>query len=537
MKLYLAVPRQTRRGAPGAATRPAQTREWIARLPLLNTRESLQKIHDALWEINRAELRIMPRLKLLDMYRSPLRVIQRQVETRLTRGAAPLPASDLATVETYRDCCVEMAYGYKIVILEVARAMKRRHLDELRLSMARAIFYLETTVYACVLYRQSPPEGVWTEIHTIYQYARRLGIADTPIRDRIARTRTSTSISLAYRRALLFGLSDPYHQSVPLMGRLINFLRRHAAEAELREYTNPRTERCQFVIDPQSDYPARAYIKQGESQPPGDALLLDTVNLTRGAHEQLKRLTSAQHLDVELDDEFKDDLGRKLLEEVVHAWGVIPRREEERVEVDSNGVEAMIGIQAVNYCMNGEREFILSSPDRADHASTSGTFQMHQLRRQPARLDKLHCSVRDRAASGLRLAVDYDSPAVGSLRVGDVMAVRDGSGPWVPGIIRWIRCVDDEIQLGLKKLTQPGKPVAVKPVSTELEEPFKEALAFTPEGEQGAPVIQLVAPPGLYRGQRNLFVDDGATLSMVRGRSLVERSQTIEWFECETINL
>jgi hypothetical protein len=133
--------------------------------------------------------------------------------------------------------------------------------------------------------------------------------------------------------------------------------------------------------------------------------------------------------------------------------------------------------------------------------------------------------------------VAYDSPAVGSLRVGDVMAVRDDSGTWAPGVIRWIRCVDDEIQLGLKKLTQPGKPVAVKPVSTEQEEPFKEALAFMPEGEQGAPQIQLVTPPGLYGRQRNLFVDDGDTLLMARSRNLIERSQTIEWFECETINL
>lgn len=536
MKLYLAVPRQAGQAASQTVTRPAQTRDWIARLPLLNTRESLVQIHGALWGVNRTELKSTQRLKLLDMYRSPLEVIRRQVETRLTRGAAPLPDGDLSIAETYRDCCVEMAYGYKSVILEIARTMKRRQLDELRLSMARAIFHLEQAIYACALYRQAPPEGIWLEVHTIYQYAKQLGIAETPIKDPAGGARAPSSISLAYRRALLFGLSDPFHQSIPVMGRLLGFLVRHAQDATLRRFTRPPTERCQFVIDPLSDYPARAFVKQRDAKPPQDALLLDTVNLTRNAHDQLKRLTMAEQVDVQLDDEFQDDLGRKLLEEVVYAWGMIPRREEERAPVDENGIEAMIGIDAVNWCMNGEQPFELSSTDHADHVSTTGTFQLHQVRRQATRLEKVDCRVVDRADSGLRLAIRYGAAAVGSLRVGDITACRTTSGAWRPGLIRWIRCEEDTIQLGVKLLRESARPVAVKPVSTEREEPFREGLALFPENGDSSP-IQVITPPGLYRPQRNLFVDDGARLLMTRTGGLIERSQTVEWFECELINL
>jgi len=536
MKLYLAVPRQSQQPKSKIVTRSAETREWISRLPLLDTGESLQQIHDALWGINRTGLKVTQRLKLLDLYRSPLRIIRRQVETRLTRGAATLSQTDLVTAELFRDCCVEMAYGYKLVILEIAQVRKRRQLDEMKLSMARAIFYLEQTIYACALYRQTPPEGIWTEIHSIYQYAKQLGIAEQAIKDPIARARTSTSISLTYRRALLFGLSDPFHQSIPLMGRLLEFLRRHAHDAALGRYSPPPTERCQFIIDPQSDYPARAYVKRGDLDPPEDALLLDTVNLTRNAHDQLKLLTSAEQFDVELDAEFQDDLGRKLLEEVVFAWGMIPRREEEREPASRDDIEIMVGIDAVNYCLNGEKPFELSSTDHADHVATTGTFQMHQLRRQPAQLERVSCRILDRAESGLRLAIPYNAAAVGSLRVGDVITGREKSGPWTPGLIRWIRCVEETIQVGVKKLREPGKSVAVKPVSTEREQPFKEGLALFPE-DDGAASIQLITPPGFYRPQRNLFVDDGRELLMTRSRALIERSQTIEWFECEQINL
>lgn len=536
MKLYLAVPRQTGQKKTETVTRPAQTREWIARLPLLNTRESLRQIHTALYDINRTELRTTQRLKLLDMYRSPLRVIRGQVETQLAKGAVPLSDNDLLAVEFFRECCVEMAYGYKATILEIAQSRKRRQMDEMRLSMGRAMFYLEQTIFACALYRQATPEGIWQEMHTIYYYARSLGITEDSIKDPITKARSQTSISLTYRRALLFGLSDPFHQSIPLMGRVLEFLRRNAQNADLRDYAQPPTERCQFIIDPQSDYPARAYVKQADQKPPKDALLLDTVALTRRAHDQLKRLTSAEQVDVALDDEFQDDLGRKLLEEVVYAWGLIPRREEERRAVEQKRVEVMTGIAAVNFCLNGETAFELSSTDHADRSATAGTFQLHQVRRRQTRTGKLECRVLDRGESGLRLGLSYDAATVGILRVGDIIACRADDEPWTPALIRWMRCVEDVIQFGVKKLGGGVLPVAVKPVSTEREDPFKEALAVRSGDDEGAS-LQLLTPPGLYRYQRNLFVDDGETLLMVRGRKLIERSQMVERFECETINL
>lgn len=526
MRLFLAVPLQSRQPPSETVIRPARTRAWIARLPLLDARESLRQLHSSLSGLNRTELRVNQRLKLLDMYRAPLRVIRAQVETQLVRGAFPLGNRDLLTAQLFRDCCVEMAYGYKAVVLEIARTAKRRQLHEMRLAMGRALFYLEQTAFACALYRQTPPEGIWQEVHTIYQYARTLGVAEDPLRDPITRTRSASTISLIYRRVLLFGLSDPFHQSIPIMGRVLEFLRRNAHNAQLRSYSQPPTERCQFVIDPLSDYPARAYIKQKEQQPPKDALLLDTVNLTRRAHEQLKRLTSAEQVDVELDDEFQDDLGRKLLEEVVYAWGLIPRREEQREDADQDHVEIMVGMSAANYCMNGGKAIELSS--------AADAFRLHQASGRRSGSEELECRVLDRAESGLRLAVSYSTIEVGTFRVGDIIVSRRPGGPWTPGLIRWMRCVDDEVQLGVGNLRSTVRPVAVKPVSTEQGDPFREALALW--SDDGAS-LQLITPPGFYRYQRNLFVDDGETLHMTRSRRLIERTQMVEWLDCETLNL
>lgn len=533
MKLFLAVPRQSRHSGPETVTRPAQTRESIARLPLLNARESLQQIHAALHGLNRTSLKAGQRLKLLHMYRSPLRVIRGQVETQLAKGAVPSSDNDLTTAEAFRNCCVEMAYGYKAIVLEIAQSGKRRLLDEMRLSMGRALFYLDQTIFACALYRQAPPTGIWQEIHTIYQYAARLGIAEDAIRDTITKAHSPTSVSLIYRRALLFGLSDPFHQPIPVMGRLLDFLRRNARNAGIGRYTRPPTERCQFIIDPQSDYPARAYVKQGEEEPSKESLLLDTVELTRSAHDQLKKLDAAEQVDVELDDEFRDELGKKLLEEVVKAWGVIPRRAEERIDAGQEHIEAVTGIRAVHHYLNGEKPFALSSGDHAGRPRTSRPQVLHD---QPVNTGKLECRVADRSESGLRITLPYTGAGAGSLRVGDAIAARRDDEAWTPGLIRWMRCTGDVIHLGVMKLGDATRPVAVKAGSTEREHPFAEALATYPDPGDTA-LLQLVTPTGLYGDQRNLFVDDGSAPLMVRSRRLIERSQTVEWFECEKINL
>lgn len=536
MKLFLAIPRQSRNAASQTVTSPARTRQWISRLPLLNTRESLLQIHGALYDTNRMELKSSQRLKLLTAYRSPLRVIRGQVESQLSRGTAPLAAGDLTIAGLFRDCCVELAYGYKTIVLDIARSRKRRQLDDMRLSMARAIFYLEQTIFACALFHQAPPAGIWQEIHSIYFYARRLGMSDEPIKDPVLKGRSSTSISLVYRRALLFGLSDPFHQPVPLMSRVLDFLKNHVEKTHLKSYTQPRTTHCQFIIDPQSDYPARAHVKNLEHKPPRDAMLLDTVDMTRHAYDLVKRINSAREVDVEVDSEFQDTLGMKLLQEVVHSWAATPEREEERIKSEQEHLDLVSGMEKVVYCIKGESPLQISSPDHALHSAGASTLSARSPGISNGDFERLACLVVDQTGTGLRVSIPYERAAVGSFRVGDIVATRRRDAAWVAGSIRWIRCVDATIQLGIKQFPAELEAAAIKPVSTDREVPFKAGLMI--QAENGTePVLQLIGPVGLYQRQRNLFVDNGESLLMARSRKLIERSETVEWFECDNINL
>lgn len=322
MKLYLTVPQQRRppERAPGASGDDRQA--WITGLPERATRDSLTQLGEFLSEIARTERKPMPRLELLDLYRAPLRLLRRQVETQLGPGTPPLSAAHQVLAELLRDCGAEMAYGYKAVVLQLARRGKRRQRDAQRLAMARAMFYLEETIFASALVRQPPAEGSWLEIHTLFQYARQLGTAEDAIRDPVTHSRSATSVSLAYRRALLFGLLDPLRQSLPVMGRLVEFLRRHARLAVLTRSRDVTPGPCQFIIAPLSDSPGYARDAAPGQPPSDDALVLDAAALARSAHDQLQHLVVAARRNVEYNDELRDAHATRLLVHVVATCGL-----------------------------------------------------------------------------------------------------------------------------------------------------------------------------------------------------------------------
>jgi len=537
MKLFLAVPRQSTQTGSQSVIRPTRTRQWISRLPLLDTWESLSRIHEALRESNRTVLKTAQRLKLLDIYRPPVRVIRGQVESRLSRGAAPLADEDLALAGLFRDTCVEMAYGYKTIVLDIARSRKRRQLDDMRLSMARAIFYLEQTIFACAMFHQAPPVGVWQEIHAIYYYTRKLGMSDEPIKAPVLKGRASITISLVYRRAVLFGLADPFHQSVPMLIRILDFLKEHVDSTQIESYSRPRTRHCQFIIDPHSDSPARAYVKDTKQKPPRDALLLNTIDMTRRAHELLKRLESVREDDVELDNEFQNRIGGILLREVVHCWGLTAQREAERTTRNRQHVDLVSGMEKVIYVLNGESAFKPASMDHALRDPSANILAIPSAAdTATGEFEPLAGLAMDHAETGLRISIPYARAGIGTFQIGGIVATRCWDEPWTAGSIRWIRCIDASIQMGIRKFPPGFAPAAIKPVSTEYEVPFKGGL-MSKASHAPQVSVQLVTPAGLYQRQRNLFVDEGETLLMVRTGKLIEQSQVLEWFECENLNL
>jgi hypothetical protein len=362
---------------------------------------------------------------------------------------------------------VEIAYGYKGIVLNSSQphdsqSHQKRGPESLATAIQRAIRYLTEVIVKSYQNYTFYPEGTWREIHQLYTHAERIGIVDTRVDDPLNQTVRNSSIGHAYKQALLVELSDPYHLPGRMIEKIQRYLDRWASLVHLQPATTIYDPKCQFLIDQQSDRGGEVYTGEAEIQHPEQYRLLNTIDLAQVIHQQLSAMDKGHQPDPKgLEEDFFVQGGEDMLRRLINAWGINPKR--------------AIGIAAINYCINGGKEFVLSSND---HDTESVEITIASSRQQWLSFDEsaqpshTRWKLRDESASGFALAKHgVESEHV---RVGDLVATRPPGedDPWGIAVIRWMksmRAIDMEI--GMKRLAPTADPVAIKVFKAKPEEP------------------------------------------------------------------
>ena len=106
-------------------------------------------------------------------------------------------------------------------------------------------------------------------------------------------------------------------------------------------------------------------------------------------------------------------------------------------------------------------------------------------------------------------------------------------------VVRWIKATAaQDLMVGVQLLAPSAQAVAVKPVSihNQEEDEFKFSIWLGKSDVLNRPA-SLVAPAGTYSPDRNLFMDNGEILYMIRTSKLVESSHQFDWFEFVELNI
>ncbi len=539
MVSILAIPEQNSSNTVTVELTPDQTREWLAKLTLLDTEDSLARIFQALHEFNRVPVKPGSRLRLLELYRTPIGFIGENIEKTLYDKYSPLSEKQSKITDLCRRVNMEMAYGYKSVVLDSAVMLRSgRTNNDLSTAIHRSIRYLTHALYNSALTYNSYPAGTWMEIHTLYIYARKLGFLDNPVKDALNRSRPSNNIPHAYQQAVLFGISDSYKLSVKVIGMIYRYLDRWASSAEISPFRTLPTTRCQFVIDPAQDLPAQPYTEGLTPKRTRHHMLLDARTITNIAHNQwhsLRAGTSPNPAGPGVG--FFENGGADMLERVIRAWGLAPRRKHPRNAI-SGPYQLALGIPACNFYLNGGFTFKGVADDNGPRNPPAATDNSDAQQRTAPIQDhtKQNWLAADESIHGICMYVDLSRPAAILARVGEVVAFRTnrGGANWSAGLIRRIRITDTELRLGLQKLGAGCTAVALRPVG-KSDMPlgsFKLSISI-PNHDNIEQSQSLLTPPGAYRKSRQLMVDDGSAVRIVRANKLIERGLHYEWFEYE----
>lgn len=538
MHLRLTLPPRGDSPVSGVDPRPVDVERWLASLPMLNVAETTQHLARYLIGLNRSTLDDRQRLQVLELFRAPVQHVSRELARTYVGLPLPLPDKARQTAQQVRQLQTEMAYGYKLVTFNSTAMARLDDRDRAWLAVAiqRAIRSLTGLLFRHYEIYTPPPEGTWYEIHQLYRYAEILNVVNLPVADKLNTALPESSVGHAYKQALLLDFSDPYHLPARMLDRIHHYLDRYASLAVLTPGVIALKPQCQFLINLDND---RAGAVNSESSPISTEVryrLLNTTELARTIHQQFQALKAGQQPETSgLDKDFFLHTGVDLLTRLINTWGVNPKRVFTRQTRTGRRMDAVFGVEAINYFVNGAERFCPSTneigpmPRHFAPGTASGT---HNRVKQAETVKHSVWELADESAGGYALARN-DAPGE-PVRVGDLMAARaQNGGGWEIGSVRWVRSSGaDGVEAGIQRMAPSAQAVALMAMD-DAQERYLLALALPAVQALKQPPT-LVTTRGFFKPGRLLSLDDGYRTRQVRAGLLVELTGAFERFQYET---
>ncbi len=542
MSLTLALPTLTARSADEIELQPQKVKKWLEELPLLNIAETGRKLYSTLSIHNRVDFDDKLRLQLLELFRYP--VSQLSLEFTKQYSGLPLPLSEKhkSIAEQNRQFQMEMANGYKRIAMHMSSVIAPDTHEQafLALAIQRAIRYLCSELVVAYQTYSPCPQNTWKEIHALYAQAETLGLGEIAVVDDLNKALPRTCVNHAYKQALLLHFSDPYHLPPRTIDWTHRYLDRWAPLAQLTEATSAYHPTCQFLIDLHNDHAGIAYTAGTVPEDPKRYRLLNTIELARQVHAQLTLLVSGEMPPADgLPENFFRKCGQDLLRRLVNDWGVNPQRTFRRSKETGHRVEIAMGMDRINYWINGGKKFIVSStfvgPVLQRTVLASEEFK-HKDVQIPGRELSIW-DVADEGAGGLSLSIGGQIRL--HIQVGDILITRTPgeSNPWTVGVIRWVRSTGiSHIEIGVQHLAPSANPVVIKTVNENGQESDFLPALLLPEIKPLKQTQTLVTHRGVFKPELSVFMDNGYRLYRITPTRLIEASQSFEQFGFDILN-
>jgi hypothetical protein len=555
MDLRLSLPDFDNESMTVVETKPNKAQTWLAELPILNLAQTSHTMFRSLSALNRMDIDEKSRLRLMEVYRESVARVCTKLKDEYV--GQPLPLGDRAKVaaDRARDFQVEMAYGYKRVLVDTLSSNRvrpsSRAMASLSLVIQRAMRYLAEVLVRSYQCYCTIPAGTWREIHQLYSLADAYGVATAPVPDALNTAVPESSVDLVYKQALLVDFADPYHLPSRMVALIQHYLNRWATLGKLVPGSQPPGKNCQFLIDLENDKAGELFVPTEATLIPAERYrLLDTTELARKIHSQLSKLQKGQkpaphglHADF-----FESDLMQDLLKRLISSWGINPKRTFSRTERSGASVDVAIGLRAISYWLNGGTEFVPSSefvgPMPQLKAQVGGRYATVEeamndgVAEQAGVIPNEHpdfvyapWELVDESAGGMFIRSRRVSGQ--QARVGDLVAIRAPDGrTWEISAIRWLKSTDDgAIEIGMKRISPVAQAIVYKTFDEDHRESEFLPAIHVPELKALHQKAGMIAYKGTFRPDRELFYDDGYRLTRIRAIKLVESTAHFDHFE------
>jgi cyclic-di-GMP-binding protein len=542
LPLLLRAPVPTQSSLSFCDATPKDLKRWISTLPKANLGEMARQLYQGLGELNQLLTPSENRLQLLELLRPEVFFVCKHLERHFLNQSVVLEERPRKVANLCQALQSHLAIGYKQIIAKVAPKLTRDRITLLATALQRALHCLNGPLIRANQLYCPVQDGLWLELHQIYQIARQLQLHNIPVADNQAHHTRTLTVEQTYIVALLMGCSRCNQMRQHNIGKLADALDAWSAMVTLQQ---PLDDTSLYAVAHGIDAAPR-YTSLFTEDQRGKLLGINPRALSAALQRYIdtpieQRSQSYLHV--------PPGLSVDVLQHLAAAWGDVSERAFQRMPGQGT-LTVCVGMSALHYFVGGQTcfsdlllvptatvskitEYTLEPLEPARHdpwgqamdvqrtgtSSTMLPFEEIEYQRDEADggapasdaqkgFPTYSLNIVNHSPGGYCLAWPKDVPD--QLQAGEVIGIQDHGHGWSIAVVRWVRQVrSGGTQMGVELIAPFAQACGMQLLREEQSSQYLRALLL--------PEVRAIDVPATVVAPRLPFEDGSKVMINTSG--------------------
>jgi hypothetical protein len=511
-------------------------KDWLKLVPMINVRQAHHDVLDVLGRLNRSPVLPIERLKMLELLRDAVSLLQEENAKRYFGKPFPLADAEDTIWRGNVRLWLAMSTGYRHC-WQAALTDDPGIVEHKALCGQRALRYASLAIREHHLAYRAVPKERWADLYSLYRLALDAEIANKIVKDSLNRQTELSSCTAAFLQALLLAATNPSAMPVRQIAWTDRLLDRWSNQSTMSAEVPEDVERGVLAILLDDPGELRRY----DPPPVGERWrYIEIEQIGRSIKKRIKYLRAGElPAQLGLGEEYAAASAESYLIGLYQEWCDLPVERgmpRHARSADMPPAEVGINLMGAHLAVNGGAFVQPDEPAEirgrqiADYQLFGGQSQYHSASKKQANDTGPELEawrIDNESALGFKLTrAEPGERVIHNLLV----AVRARPGqPIVAGTIRWLTEGESgQIVMGVRVL--PGIPQAVGIRATGVNafgNTFTQALLLPAMGALQTQAT-LIVPSTWFKPGRIVEVYLDGQIRKVKMDQLVERGQEFE---------
>jgi hypothetical protein len=542
LPLLLRAPVPTQSSLSFCDATPKDMKRWISTLPKANLGEMARQLYQGLGELNQLLTPSDNRMQLLELLRPEVSFVCKHLERHFLNQSVVLEERPRKVANLCQALQNHLAIGYKQIIARVAPRLSRDRTTLLTTALQRALHCLNGPLIRANQLYCPVQDGLWLELHQIYQIARQLQLHSIPVADSQAHHTRTLTVEQTYLVALLMGCARCNQMRQHNIGKLADALDAWSAMVTLQQ---PLDDNSLYAVAPSTDTAPRYTSLYAEDK---------RTNLL-GINPRALSAALQRYIELPIEQRSQSylhvppGLSIDVLQHLAAAWGDVSERAFQRTPGQGT-LTVCVGMSALHYFVGGHKsfselllvpsvtvskvaEYTLQPLEPAKHdpwaqamdVQRSGTsttmlpFEEIEYQRDEAdggaaasdgqkSFPTYGLHIVNHSPGGYCLAWPKDVPD--QLQAGEMIGIQDHGHGWSIAVVRWVRQVrSGGTQMGVELIAPFAQACGMQLLRAEQSSQYLRALLL--------PEVRAIDVPATVVAPRLPFEDGSKVMINTSG--------------------